>query len=172
LSHAKELLALAEQHDLSSNAAKRRCISTAYYAIFHRVIECIVQRFTPGDNLHAQNMARRALAHTVLKNICYKLAPKPGQPPGRPVAIPVSWADAGYRDSEHVDEKLSSLASKISEAHYWREQADYDLQRAVTEYEAEQQIERAREVFAKIEEGPQEPQWTLFLASLMFDGRK
>lgn len=169
MGHAEDLLAVAERYDLTSTEAeKRRCISTAYYAVFHLIVESIVHRLIPAENAYAQNMARRALAHTTLKDVCSSLAPQGQQSP--PVKAPASWRDAQY--AEDVDPKLSSIATRIIDMHRWREIADYDLYMRVWQASAESQLERAREVFSVIQAGIPEPQWTLFLASLLFKGRK
>lgn len=163
MSHAHDLLSLAERYDLTATEAeKRRCISTAYYAVFHLLIESLVQRLMPGDSPYAQNMARRALAHTTLKDVCYSLKQSPNAPP--------AWKEAGYE--EPVDRQLAELATRVVDLHKWREYADYDLPKAVWQADAERQLDRAREVFAMVRAGLAEPQWTLFFASLLFKGRK
>lgn len=168
MSHADDLLALAKKYDLSSTEAeKRRCISTAYYAAFHLVIERVAEKFIQGNN-YAQNMARRAVTHSSLKEICNHMAGQRGQRT-QPGALN-SWRSAGYEDA--VAPELTLLATLLCDLHKWREIADYDLAVGVWQAEAESQIQRAERVFNAINAGLPEPQWTLFLTSLLIKERK
>jgi uncharacterized protein (UPF0332 family) len=165
VSHSDDLLAVAKKYELSSTEAeKRRCISTAYYAVFHLVVEQVAKKFVPGNN-HAQNMVRRAVAHTLLKDICGQMVNLHKQR-----ATPGSWRNAGYEDT--VASELANLATLLCDLQKWREIADYDLAKEVSQAEAESQLQRAQEVFDTINAGLPEPQWTLFLTSLLIKERK
>jgi len=70
---AERLLALAEDMALRgahSLTAKRRAVSTAYYAVFHEIASLCADEILPNENKRSIEFERvyRALEHSSLKN--------------------------------------------------------------------------------------------------------
>ena len=170
MSYADDLLALASSLIATKNeAAFRRSMSTSYYAVFHLLVEAAIARLVPAtDGQFAQNLARRAPTHTQLKHQCKQLVPQPKQKAA--VVAPKRWKDAGYADA--IVPELQDLAALVVELHTYRELADYDLGAAATELGALTQHDRAEQAFKLVGTGVKEPQWTLFLVSLLLPQRR
>lgn len=170
MSYPEDLLALAlNLIETKNQAAFRRSMSTSYYAVFHLLVDTAVLRHISAEHgQFAQNLARRAPTHTQLKAQCSQLVRQPKQK--SPVVAPKRWQDARY-DGEIVSE-LQALAALVVELHTHRELADYDLGASATELGAITQHDRAVEAFRLVAGGVAEPQWTLFLVSLLMPKRR
>lgn len=172
MSYARELLTLANRQNLEdTEAERRRCVSTVYYAIFHRLIEVALEKFVPSGDVYIQNMFRRAPTHTNLKEMCHSLAEFVDPSHRKPSRIPESWKSAGYPHT-NVNDEVKELAISILELHKWREIADYDLKTPIPGIEAVNLREKATELFDMIDRGLPEPQWSLFLASFLMKERR
>lgn len=168
MSYATDLLALAQTPPLTAtDAERRRCISTAYYAVFHLIVETAVCRFNPTGDLCAGNLARRVLTHTNLKSVAGALVPQAGQ---KSTPLPKAWKEAQYAGP--VPDAMAQFASLVVDLHAWRETADYDLGSAVTSLDVQNQVDKANDAFIRLKNGLPEPECLLFLMSIMMPSRR
>lgn len=169
MSYAVDLLALAQSPpSLNTEAELRRSVSTAYYAVFHLIVDSAISKLIPDENTPAQNFARRVPTHTALKATCASLVARGGQ--ATPIDVPKQWKEAGC--SGPVDPALSSFAENVIALHAGRERADYDLGVVFPPLDAEMLLVKATAVFAAVGDGLPEPQWTLFLTTILLNPRR
>jgi len=164
---ANDLLDVADslaKANPGNQATYRRSVSTAYYAVFHLLVDAAAQRLVNAPGTPADLLFRRLPTHTQLKALCEELVPKKDQ--NNPVLGPKNWrVQAGLKGG--VAPQITTLAERVLSLHSKREMADYDIGTPVSALEAEHQVDRAREVFAAVASGLPEPQWTLLLVSLL-----
>jgi hypothetical protein len=152
---------------LPEGAASRRSASTAYYAVFHRIVEVAIATLMPGADTFTQNLAQRAIPHTCLKSICTDLSNE------RRTTPPKEWRDARLPDGPYVVAvELRELAQLIVKVHKRREIADYVPTAPFGVVDGWNAVRWAERVFELIAAPIPEPQWTLFLASLLLRDRR
>jgi hypothetical protein len=102
-----------------SDAQLRRAVSSAYYALFHRVVRAGAQRFMgPGTEARpGYNLIYRGFTHSRLKDVCKRLditplAPRMQEQLGR----------------QSVGQDMRDFASGFVALQELRELADYDSQ--------------------------------------------
>lgn len=125
---------LARRTTKSTEADARRSISTAYYALFHRLIEdATAQLVTTAEQ---RNTLARSFEHGKMKRIC-ELVTKSPAPPAVAVVL-----GAG------VPPELVQVARAFVELQDRRHDADYNLARAFTRAEARDQVAETRTAFS------------------------
>ena len=79
-----------------SDADLRRGISTAYYALFHRLIDAAVHHFLPTHNPDQHAGFARVFEHAKMRDVCRVVAqsakqpnPNPSPPVGRILGYPI-----------------------------------------------------------------------------------
>jgi len=169
MSYADELLALAKVSSSNpSDAENRRRVSTAYYAVFHLIVEEALVLINPLREPVADNLGRRVPTHTGLKSLAAGFVAQAGQ---KTVPRPKQWAEANY-DGDPSPE-LVELATKFVSLHSFRERADYDLGTPVPLLDVQNQVDHAGDVFDLVRvKGVPTRDWRLFLVSVMLLGRK
>jgi hypothetical protein len=117
MSHARELIEVAEGLVTGSEASVRRSISTSYYSAFHELIDrAVVATFQPG---RPSEIARRHFEHTAMLKVA-------------------KWFEEGDRSmmgrcglaEETASDQLIAVCRAFRELYLAREKADYELGRA------------------------------------------
>src|SRR3981081_1933135 len=96
-------------------ASLRRAVSSAYYALFHLLVEEGARRFTPPQPAQMRLQVRRAFAHGDMRNVCRQFA-----------AGSTSRATAQLLQAA-IEPQLRQVAQVFVELHDARHEADYDL---------------------------------------------
>lgn len=153
-----ELLTTAEYLTRRNNkkpteADRRRAVSTAYYALFHRLIDAAVSRLSPAPGSRAA--LARAFEHGRMKSVCQKvvkLAAQAAEPGPRHELYPL-FALVGWP----VPDGLQRVATAFAELQERRHDADYNRSFHPTREVAQEAIKQARDAFddlAAVESAP------------------
>lgn len=117
-----------------SDAQLRRAVSSAYYALFHRVLRAGAERFMgPGSEARpGYNLIYRGFTHSRLKDVCKRLdvtslAPRMQDQPSR----------------KSVGQDMRDFASGFVALQELRELADYDPQAVFRQSDAIGSVEAA-----------------------------
>jgi uncharacterized protein (UPF0332 family) len=131
--HPAELLQLA--YMLTGDGASfppnegqlRRAISTAYYALFHRVMQTAADRFAGSDERSrpAYALIYRGFNHGRMKAICQEIDKERLRAKFR-----------GQLQCEAVSQELRDFVSTFVALQEWRHRADYDPQAEVFQSDA------------------------------------
>ncbi|HRQ88296.1 MAG TPA: hypothetical protein PLA50_05825 [Bacteroidia bacterium] len=122
-------------------ASLRRAVSTAYYALFHFLGE-ESSRLLIGAAHHEKSLrdlARRAIAHTRLKDVCLefqKATPK--------ALLKPHWRTSGVGG----DADLAVICANFVELQQARQTADYDFTSAMNRSEALDACDKVQEAIA------------------------
>lgn len=138
------LLASARD-EAPTDADLRRCISTAYYAIFHAVLTAGADRFFGADNREEAGYSQlyRAYDHGRLKSRCEQiLASKPER------------FERERLSSAYFGSDLRAFAQSFKRRHASRERADYDPRATFTAAEARAAIAEAERAIASLTSAP------------------
>ena len=101
-----------------TDADSRRAISTAHYALFHRLIEAAVAHFLPSHSADSRAVLARAFEHRTVKSVCARVIDanrKPGSVPLMERALGLS-----------VPPELVRVAQAFTMLYQRRQEADYD----------------------------------------------
>lgn len=154
------LLALAnELSESEGEAYSRRAVSTAYYALFHRLAYEAAQLFFPAAEdapLHAATV--RALDHRTMKQVCQWFAGMATY--SRPVNILLA-------DSE-VPDAVKAVSRTFTKLQEMRHEADYSLTGDFIASDAQEMCAEAQAAFRALGEDREDPVFRLFLGSLLF----
>lgn len=134
MSLSDELLDTARRLAVSPSATEadtRRAISTAYYALFHRLVETAVAALVtdPGQ----QRALGRRFSHTEIRKVC-QLALKSPLPP---IAVPF------FGPSTPAD--LKDVAKAFGELQDQRHAADYDTGASFASGDADDAVQTAQD---------------------------
>jgi hypothetical protein len=116
LAVASALLQAADnQTDLASaEAFYRRSISTAYYALFHRITEDVAGLVVGHLEAHRQTVFRRSIAHRAFKGLRKDLADQHQEA-----------EQAGLSERQIILDQLKALCADLLQLQESRESADY-----------------------------------------------
>lgn len=133
MSFADELLDLAkyllrQNNNRPTDAAIRRSISTAYYALFHRLIEAAIGHLVTDAS--QQVTLARTFAHTTMKRVCEAV---------RDDKLPFLGST--------IPDELRQLAKLFVELQEQRHDADYSRSRTFTKTDAREVVKRVEEGF-------------------------
>lgn len=125
MSHSTDLLEQAVAlRDLDPRRPKqanlRRAISSAYYAVFHQLIEDAVALLLPARLAELRVQVGRKFVHSTMKKVAQAAAKLPNK-------------------------NLATVGSSFIALQDARHEADYDFSRSFTKWEATEYIEKARE---------------------------
>lgn len=110
-------------------ASLRRAVSTAYYALFHFIGEEASKMFV-GASSQARmrrDLARRAIAHTRLKDVCNEFQKRTPRDLLKPY-----WITTGVAESSD----LKTICVNLIELQEARHSADYDFSASVSRLDA------------------------------------
>ena len=130
MSHATDLLEQAValrdlDHRRPKQANLRRAISSAYYAVFHQLIEDAVALLLPARLAELRVQVGRKFAHSTMKKVAQA---------------------AAKRQNKNLATVSSFIALQDA-----RHEADYDFSRSFTKWEATEYIEMAREAMTHLD---------------------
>jgi uncharacterized protein (UPF0332 family) len=118
----------------------RRCISTSYYAVFHKLIErSIEQSVRQSDRPVLRQIMSRAFEHSAMKGLSRSLAGGTAPDLLKPLFA-------------SVPSDLKLVAQEFAELQEMRHAADYDLTRQFTKADAQRGIEAVRRVFSVLDD--------------------
>jgi hypothetical protein len=140
-------LLIDETSGPASDAQLRRAVSTAYYAVFHRILREAADRFV-GPNPAAKAAYRliyRSFDHTRVKEVCLRL--------NAPTLSAQMKRDLG-RDA--VSREMRDFASVFAYLQAVRHSADYDPSYMIATTEAADQIAAAQTAMAAFDQTAEE----------------
>ncbi len=155
----QELLALA-RHLVDRNPGAqvegdlRRAVSTAYYAVFHLLINEAVSRMISDVSFRPR--IGRAFQHGQMKQICLQYMPQKTNDVGEYVT----------KDRIVLALEIKQIAETFHDLHEAREIADYDCGTTVSHLDAEAHVQRAESAFHAWLTGQAHPSATSFLQDL------
>jgi uncharacterized protein (UPF0332 family) len=116
----------------------RRAVSSAYYALFHFLSEEAAKNFVgAGPQVRMRrDLARRAVAHTRLKDVCQEFL----KPTPRDLLKPY-WAPAGIRGNNDI----ATVCQNLISLQEFRHVADYDFSVSVSRSQALDACDNATE---------------------------
>lgn len=160
---AEDLLHHARQIADTSNpneAALRRAISTAYYAVFHLLAADIASQSAPATPPRLRERVLRALEHSSMKQTARDFCAEP--------SITDSVLKDLLRDPAAVSPQLKSVAKAFAELQAARHEADYDLTAQFDSVRAQGLVASAEQLFTdwSAERGTDDAR--VFLASMSF----
>ena len=124
--------------DSENQAASRRSVSTAYYALFHRLAFEAAQLFFPqiaDAPLHSATV--RALDHRTMKQVCQWFSGAATY--GRPVA--------GLLGGAEVSSSLKRLSRAFIRLQEARHDADYNISSDFSAVDAQKSLAEAQKAF-------------------------
>lgn len=132
----QDLLVLAREFVDRNPAAPveadlRRGVSTAYYSLFHLLVQEATSRLIQAAALRPR--IARAFDHKTMKTVCQEYARLSPNPAGQLITA------AGQR----IPPQLQSLASGFVSLQEARHQADYDTAAVITQAQADTDVIRA-----------------------------
>lgn len=139
-------------------AELRRAISTAYYALFHLLIDEATTRLVAIASLRPR--VARSFDHKVMKNVCQEYAKLTLNASGQYVT------SAG----QVVPQQIWDIASAFVALQEARHQADYNTADAVTHVQADTEVMRSEVVFLGWAAVKADPAADTFLAELLCRG--
>ena len=139
-------------------ASLRRAVSTAYYALFHLLIEDAVRLLGPKKPDGLRLLMRRAFDHREMQDVCKSFSQTPA-------------ASVRHLLSAPLSAPMKSIARTFVELQKARHIADYDRSVDVTRAEVLSHITNAERAFLDWRAERGTPNAQLFLASLAFNKR-
>jgi hypothetical protein len=138
-------------------ASLRRAVSTAYYSLFHFLLQEATNRLFPAKPTALRERASRAFTHFEAKNVCEVFAKKNG----------------GIKDLtvDPVERQLTEIAATFVELQEARQRADYDLLQAFDRVQVVGYIDRTRLAIEKWKIIRNKPNTNVFLAALLIHNR-
>jgi len=135
----------------------RRAVSTAYYALFHRLIEDAARFLISGDHRRPLREALgRTFDHTGMKNASRGFAAM--HPPPR-----IARLLAG----KPIQPELATVASTFARLQQARHEADYDPARRFTRRETLSLIDETEQAFVAWQRVRATPQAEVYLVALL-----
>jgi len=142
-------------------ASLRRAVSTAYYALFHLLVDAAVRRVC-GSDLAARGAASRGFTHTGVAELA-DLALRP--PAGRPERL------RAVLGSSSLSPELRVVCQTINDAHAEREAADYDLTKSYRRSTVSLLLAQTDQAFAAWQTVRRTEEGRRFVAALILHAR-
>jgi uncharacterized protein (UPF0332 family) len=134
LEQAKHLL--RRENRRPRQASLRRAVSSAYYALFHLLVQQSAGRLAPGDEQLSALIAR-SFKHEEMEKACKTFASSGSMP---------AILDSHY-GKVAVPPDLATVARAFVDLQKARHEADYATHRSWTRTEAATEVDRANEAF-------------------------
>lgn len=166
---AKDLLSQARmlahhEPQRPRQASLRRAVSTAYYALFHRLVAAASQQLISGTGTEELRLrVARSFNHGEMKTLCRALARWDANNPPSPLAELLN---------QPPSQDLVTVANAFVELQQARHEADYDLSRRFVRSDVDFLVElasQAFECFQRLERHGNERR--VFLIALSFHSR-
>lgn len=143
-------------------ASLRRAISTAYYAIFHLLIDEVARLLAPPQPALLRPRFQRALTHTEMKTVCQQFAK------GKKAELGGGTKELA---SDPIEPALVNLAAAFVDLQEARHQADYDTARTFIRLDVLSKISSAQQAFSDWRTVKNRPNATIFLTALLLQSR-
>jgi uncharacterized protein (UPF0332 family) len=138
-------------------ASLRRALSTAYYALFHMLVNDGVLKFVPNSPVSLRDQAQRAFTHGEMRNACEVFSKSPNTY-AHLLALP-------------LQPELQSIAAVFVRLQQQRHAADYDLSQTFDKSTVLRAIESAKTAMADWTKVRNKPNSNVFLAALLLHSR-
>jgi len=155
-----ELLGLAFALSAATKQAyRRRSISTAYYALFHRLGHDAATLFFPSmPDEPVYTATTRALDHRTMLNVCQGFAG---------LAVPKGPVRQ-LMGTVTIPEELRQVSRCFVKLQGLRHRADYDIGAHFSSTDAKERCFEVKYAFADLDKCQSNPAFRLFLACLLF----
>lgn len=134
-------------------ASLRRAVSTAYYALFHMLLDEAARILFPNAPPELRQRGARAFAHGEMKSACQAFV----RPTGGITNLTTS----------PLAQEINSVASALVELQEARHKADYDLTEAFDRVQVLSRVEQARKALNDWRAVRGTPNANVFLAALL-----
>lgn len=141
-------------------ASLRRAVSSAYYAMFHKLVDESTRRLMPRKPPNLRLQVARAFVHADMKVVCKGFAT------GRVASLKGA---TGRLIAEPLEPQLILMAATFIELQEARHKADYDLLAAFTRIDALNLIGNVRQAFAAWGKVRYAPNAFVFLGALLLE---
>ena len=162
--HPRDLLDLATRlvgaTPGAPEAALRRGISTAYYAIFHLLIKEAMARFV--SDVAFRSRVGRALQHGPMRSVCEKYKSAKANTSGEYVTP----EGHGFLP-QVIAPNVRQVAAAFIDLYEAREGADYDDGKTIQHSEAFEAVRQADAAYQAWLAVQADPSWTIFLQELV-----
>ncbi len=187
LTQARQWLTEAKQNKAGlSDAQLRRIVSTAYYGVFHLLIEAGALQLTHGINvIEVQHAMARVFDHGQMREAAYGILPKstPAGSKRKAAALaPSTWPTIfGALNAAHspgataklaIPDALVDVASYFVYLQQLRHEADYNVGRTFDLGEAERAVQSAEEAATQWAAIASHEAAKVFLLTMLFKGRR
>ena len=135
----------------------RRAVSTAYYALFHMLINDAALKLMPNSPVGLRDQGRRAFAHGDMRNAC-EVFSKASKAYSHLLVAP-------------LEAELQSIATEFVRLQQLRHAADYDLSQTFDRVTVLEAIELAKTAMADWNKVRNTPNSNVFLAALLLHNR-
>lgn len=153
---ARRLVSLEKNKPKQSSL--RRAVSTAYYSVFHLLVQEATRQVTPGGSLDFRNQVARAFDHTTMRQVCAAFSGAAQLPKA-----------IGGSISAPIEEELRSLAGLFVDLQARRHSADYDIGVKFTRLEVLALIRKTRRTVQKWRTAPKSENRRVFLTALLIN---
>ena len=144
----------------STEASMRRSVSTAYYALFHLLVEAAVERMFPGaDREPVRDWLGRAFAHGNMNEVARQLQ--------KASVESISHRFRPAVAGPAIAPELKRVAAAFSDLQFLRHEADYNRSPGFGRDDARQAIRDAEKAFADWRAVEGTVQADAFLAGLL-----
>jgi hypothetical protein len=168
------------------DAQLRRIVSTAYYGVFHMLIEAGAQQLTQGiSTIEVKHAMARVFDHGQMKEAAHAILPRrqPGttksKQPARsnstwpPIFSALNPSQApGATAKLHIPDALVDVARHFIDLQQLRHEADYNVGKTFALGEAEQAVMDAEEAATQWASIASEEAAKVFLLTMLFKGRR
>ncbi len=160
MTYQRDLLDQADhlsQLDLKrpKQANLRRAISSAYYAVFHLLVDAGANEFVPAASKNLRSRIQRAFNHGEMDKVCAGFA---GGTPQQPIIAMIGLP---------LERPLVSVAQAFLDLQEARHEADYDNDKMWSRLGTKNLVALARSAFANWESVKSTPNAKVFLAALL-----
>ena len=132
----------------------RRAVSSAYYALFHLLVQDAARRISPGNSALLAQQVARAFAHGEMKQACNSVA-------GNASVVLLAVQPLGFsEDLRFVAREFVTLQEK-------RHDADYDMTQTYTRIDVLDVITRTQTAFSTWNRIRQRAEADIFCAALL-----
>ena len=138
-------------------ASLRRAISTAYYALFHMLINDGALKLVPSSPVWLRDQAQRAFTHGEMRSACE--------------AFSRSSKTYSHLLVPPLESELQSVAAAFVELQQLRHAADYELSQTFDRVNVLEAIELAKTAMADWNKVRNTPNSNVFLAALLLHNR-
>lgn len=136
----------------------RRAVSTAYYSVFHLLIQESAQQMAPATPANLREQVTRAFDHSTMRQVCVAFSGTSQIPKSIQGLL-----------NEPIEPELKSLAKLFVDLQTQRHDADYNVNAKFTRLEVLALIRRARRTVGDWKNGEKSGNRKVFLTALLLN---